>query len=145
MYFTFTTIVETYLLNKTDFFPRHFGALNPESKLDNLYNNYPLIDHVYGMKYFFLATLGYHLYRTYDQLMAETRHNDFVEMILHHALTVVLYTGSYLMNNISIGILVVYSADTADIFVHLAKATAGTTFRLTCYVFGASMWLIWGW
>lgn len=110
-----------------------------------MYTNYPLIDHVYGIKYLFLATLGYHLYRSFDLLSAETRHKDYVEMILHHALTVILYTGSYLMNNISIGILVVYSCDTTDLFVHLSKASAGTTYKKTCYFFGFGMWAVWFW
>lgn len=144
-YFFVTSVVETWILSKTTFFPRFQGGLNPESELDNMYKGYPLIDHVYGMKYLFLATLGYHLYRTYDQLTAPTRHKDFVEMILHHALTIILYTGSYIMNHISIGILVVYSCDTTDFFVHFAKASGGTKFRKSCYLFGLGMWICWFW
>jgi very-long-chain ceramide synthase len=110
-----------------------------------MYKGYPLIEHVDGIKYFFLATLGYHLYRTYDQLSATTRHKDFVEMLLHHALTAILYTGSYLMNNISIGMLVVYACDTTDMFVHFAKGLSCSTFKKSCNFFGLGMWMCWFW
>jgi len=71
------------------------------------------------------------------------RRNDFVEMMLHHGLTLVLYTGSYLINCVEIGILVVYAHDWADVFVHWCKCFTDTHFKYIQYPNGASCWLMW--
>ena len=64
-------------------------------------------------------------------------------MMLHHFLTLVLYAGSYLINCVEIGILVVYCHDWADVFGHFGKSFGDTHFKKIKYFNGVSMWLGW--
>ena len=72
------------------------------------------------------------------------RKKDFIEMLLHHIVTFILFTGAYVINHVSIGMLVVYAIDFCNIFVHWAKALAGTRFDDVNLVNGACMWIFWG-
>ena len=63
-------------------------------------------------------------------------------MLLHHSTTFILFTGAYVINHVSIGILVVYTIDFCNIWVHWAKALAGTKFDNVNLINGAMM-LIW--
>lgn len=71
------------------------------------------------------------------------RRNDFVEMMLHHVLTVILYTASYQINCVELGILVVYTHDWADMFGHFGKSFSETDFKWIQYFNAVSMWLGW--
>lgn len=64
-------------------------------------------------------------------------------MLFHHFITLVLYTGSYLMNFLGWGIMIILPLDFADIFVHFCKAFGDTHFRKTANCFGLLMWLAW--
>ena len=65
-------------------------------------------------------------------------------MLLHHIVTFVLFTGAYVINHVSIGMLVVYAIDFCNIFGHWAKALSGTRFEKINLVNGAFMWVTWG-
>lgn len=64
-------------------------------------------------------------------------------MMLHHGLTVVLITGSYLINIVEIGVLVVYVHDIADLYGHFGKAFSDTHFKYVKYFNAVSMWGAW--
>jgi len=66
-------------------------------------------------------------------------------MSLHHLLTIALFLGAYLTNDIETGIIVSYLMDICDVPVHYAKAFVDTTFKTTCTVLGVLMWSAWGW
>jgi hypothetical protein len=51
-------------------------------------------------------------------LPIDKRRKDYLEMLLHHGITFVLFTGAYVINYVSIGMLVVYALDFNNIFVH---------------------------
>ena len=108
-----------------------------------MYENYPLVQYGENVRIYFLLTLGYHIFNTFDQLLLLERRNDFIEMMLHHGLTLVLYTGSYLINCVEIGVLVVYAHDWADVFVHFAKACEGTHFVYIHIFNGVAIWISW--
>jgi len=48
----------------------------------------------------------------------DKRRKDFLEMLLHHGVTFILFTGAYVVNYVSIGMLVVYALDFNNIWVH---------------------------
>lgn len=60
-------------------------------------------------------------------LISEAR-NDFVEMFLHHVVTLLLYGFSYLTNMTAAGAVIMYLHDWADIFAALVRCFAETTF-----------------
>ena len=64
-------------------------------------------------------------------------------MMLHHGLTVVLIAGSYLVNSVEIGVIVVYVHDMADMFGHFGKGFAETHFKKVKYFNAISMWAGW--
>ena len=76
-------------------------------------------------------------------MLINERRNDFVEMMLHHVLTIVLYTAGYLINCVELGILVVYVHDWADMFGHFGKCFSETDFKAIQYLNAVTMWLGW--
>ena len=108
-----------------------------------MYANFPLIPYGEDIKLFFLITLGYHTLKTFELIIQEDKRSDHIEMMLHHFLTLVLYAGSYLINCVEIGILVVYCHDFADLFYHFGKSFEDTHFKKIKYFNGVLMWLVW--
>jgi ceramide synthetase len=88
--------------------------------------------------------------------MAPARH-DFMEMLLHHVSTVLLLSGSYLMNYLPVAALILLIHDIADIFVYGARLFLDTKYvsvafmsylgLLTAFIYGRLIvfpfWLIW--
>ena len=64
-------------------------------------------------------------------------------MLFHHFITLVLYSGSYLMNFLGWGLVVILPLDFSDVFVHFCKAFGDTNFRKIANCFGFLMWLGW--
>ena len=115
------------------------------NSVDNIFKGYPLIIYPEGFRTFFAISLGIHLLRSIQLIRQkkEERKNDFLEMVLHHGITVVAFTGAYFMNISSIGIMVVFLTDLCNFWVHNAKALAGTEYEGTCNFFAAGMWFFW--
>jgi len=115
------------------------------NSVDNIFQGYPLIIYPEGFRTFFFISLGIHLLRSIQLslLPKEDRKNDFLEMVLHHGITVVAFAGAYFMNIASIGIMVVFLTDLCNVWVHLAKAFAGSVYENTTNVLAAGMWIFW--
>jgi hypothetical protein len=64
-------------------------------------------------------------------------------MMLHHALTVGLIAGSYMINQVEIGVIVVYVHDIADMFGHFGKGFSETHFKKVKYFNAVTMWAGW--
>ena len=113
--------------------------------MDNLFKNYPLVDIPNSLRYYYLMTLGYHFYRAIDHIIYGRDRYDFVEMIVHHILTLILYSGSYMMNYMRPGSLVCFCLDQADLLGCLARAYNETVFKRLAAVIGITMWATWVW
>ena len=119
------------------------GGLKSTNRLKNMYENYPLVKRIPGLPELFLVCGGYHVWGTYKHLTAKVKRNDFIEMCLHHLLTLTLYVGGYIMGDIYSGLVTVLITDFCDIWVHFAKGTCGTTWKKTTDFFGVCMWVFW--
>jgi hypothetical protein len=108
-----------------------------------MYENYPLVPYGDNIRIFFIGSLGYHILKTYEQVSAKIKRSDQLEMMLHHGLTVVLMVGSYLINLVEIGVLVIYIHDIADVWGHLGKCFGDTHFTYVKYFNAVSMWGGW--
>ena len=106
-------------------------------------HNYPIVPYGKNIRLVFLSTMGYHVMKTFEQLFVDPKRNDFVEMMLHHVVTLVLYSSSYMINQVEIGILVVYCHDWADVFCHFAKFVVETNFEILHPIGGVTTWLSW--
>jgi len=105
-----------------------------------MYENYPLVPYGESIRVFFIGSLGYHILKTWEQVTAKIKRSDHIEMMLHHGLTVVLMVGSYLINLVEIGVLIIYIHDFADVWGHLGKCFSDTHFTLIKYFNAVSMW-----
>lgn len=146
LYLTFSSIISLYYLNQGNYLPVMMGGISSSNHISRVYASYPLINHVRGIKEFYLVLSGYHLSGTIRHLKTpvEKRKNDYIEMCLHHLLTVSLFCGGYIMNDIEPGIITSFLMDFCDIWVHFAKGFVDTKFKSTCTVFGVFMWFFWG-
>jgi hypothetical protein len=76
------------------FFPSYLGG-NGEYSL--IFKDYPYIKHIPYLKEYYMSCFSYHLGMLIKHIVAK-RQNDFVEMALHHSVTIYLMFGSYMFN-----------------------------------------------
>ena len=96
-----------------------------------------------GMKYYYLGTLGYYIAKTFEDMLMREKRNDFMEMVLHHTLTIELYVGSYMCNYMGVGSLVILALDWTQICVGLSRTFSETTYKKLTVTFGIGMWVTW--
>ena len=118
------------------------GGLHSTNSLKDMYINYPLVKRIPGLNDFYLFCCGYHIWGTY-RLVVNKKRSDFLEMVLHHVLTISLYIGGHIMGDILSGLLVVLIMNFCNIWVHFAKGTLGTTLKKTTNTFGVLVWVFW--
>ena len=103
------------------------------NSLENVYHNFPLINdpsYSNSLKKYYLLTFGYHIYSMNKLLVTnnKSKRADFMEMFLHHILTLVLYFIGYMTNWTKTGSLIMFLHDWADIPTSLVKCTIETTY-----------------
>lgn len=108
-----------------------------------MYEHHPLSEFPASMRYYYLCTLGYYVSKTFEDLFIGDKRNDFVEMLLHHILTIELYVGSYMTNYLAVGSLIILSLDWTQIFIGFSRAFSETKFKKITMFFGFSMWFTW--
>lgn len=119
IYFTLITIAGYNVLLKTDYLIPMLGGSSLIT-IESLYTDFPIIDNLQystEVKNYYLLTLGYHLTSMYKLFRSNSkaRRSDFMEMFLHHLLTIALYMVSYLTNMIKIGSIIMFLHDWADV------------------------------
>ncbi|CAI4228677.1 unnamed protein product [Auanema sp. JU1783] len=80
----------------------------------------------------------------YGTLFFDVRRGDFYQMMLHHAVTIVLLYISWSMNMVRIGTLILFSHDAADIFIEGTKIVryAGWKMIVNCsFVIFLFVWI----
>lgn len=95
------------------------------------------------MKYYYLGTLGYYISKTFEDMVLREKRNDFMEVLLHHVLTIELYVGSYMINELAVGSLIILILDWTGIFVGFSRAFSETKFKKLVFYFGVGMWVTW--
>jgi acyl-CoA-dependent ceramide synthase len=113
------------------------------NSIADMYINYPMVERIYGLPTFYLACSGYHIWGSYKHLTSPHKRNDYLEMCVHHLITISLYAGGHIMGDIYSGLLIVYIMDFSDIWVHFAKASCDTHWKKMCDFFGVQMWFWW--
>ncbi|KAG6623474.1 LAG1 longevity assurance [Phytophthora cinnamomi] len=69
----------------------------------------------FALKYYYFVQLGYHFHSLLFMLLFSPIRNDFIEMLLHHLVTIILIGGSYLANYCAMGALVTFTHDIGDV------------------------------
>ena len=70
--------------------------------------------------WYYMFHLSVYISHTYSQLV-HSRRNDFLEMFIHHVVTILLMALSWTSNSVRIGTLVLVVHDCADIFMEAAR------------------------
>jgi len=98
------------------------------------------------MKFYYLASLGYHMMSTFKHMYDSwfLVKKDFLEMLLHHILTMGLFMFSYMINLTKVGSLVMFLHDIADVPIALLKSVIETTFKKAIIPIGSG-WLPIAW
>ncbi len=79
--------------------------------------------------------MGFHIGGLINLSLAKKKHNDFIEMMLHHIVTAYLFAFSYMTNTL-IGAVVAFLHDCPDMFVSWTRVWAETKHaRVTAYSF----------
>ena len=65
VYFAFSSFFSWYLMSKGNFLPWFMGGSSSTNVLANMYDKYPLVERVEGLKELVLITGGYHIWGTY--------------------------------------------------------------------------------
>ena len=108
-----------------------------------MYNNYPMVQRINGLKELVLITGGYHVWSAYKHQTSKVKRNDFLEMGLHDLITITLFAGGHVMGDYCSGLVVIFITDFTDVWVHFAKATCDTHWKKACDFFGFMMWFWW--
>jgi ceramide synthetase len=93
---------------------------------------------------YMLATMGYHCYGIVRDCVNE-KTSDFYEMLLHHIATCSLYFCSIFGNGLSIGSVIAYLHDIADIFVGVVKTLSTTDREFSTLLAFVSVLVTWLW
>ena len=92
--------------------------------------------------YYYLWGLSYHVMSLVYHLFMSKK-ADFLEMFLHHIVTIFLIGFSYMSNYVRIGSLVFYLHDFTDIFSYLIKSsvdTSNTALNIVNYILLLTAW-----
>ena len=94
-----------------------------------------------------LGTMGYHFCDALNMILFKERTSDFYEMTLHHVATVALYFCMIFGNAMTIGCLIAFLHDIADVFVACTKtlSTMNKDYDGYAFSFFACMILAWIW
>eukprot|EP00160_Parvularia_atlantis_P013811 Unigene3081_Nuclearia_a/m.9465 Unigene3081_Nuclearia_a/g.9465 ORF Unigene3081_Nuclearia_a/g.9465 Unigene3081_Nuclearia_a/m.9465 type:complete len:372 (+) Unigene3081_Nuclearia_a:176-1291(+) len=140
LFFAVYTVVGFYLLLDKEW---TMPAMGGSGSIVNAFLGYPFQEQMPYIKEYYLVSLAYHLHSLLFHVFVSKRRNDFLEMLLHHVVAVMLISFSYLLNFVRGGALVMLLHDVADIPGYLVKSTVDTRFKyltLTVYVSLLAMW-----
>uniref|UniRef100_A0A0N5AM97 TLC domain-containing protein n=1 Tax=Syphacia muris TaxID=451379 RepID=A0A0N5AM97_9BILA len=74
-----------------------------------------------GVWWYYIIETSFYWSLLFSSLVFDIRRADFIQLILHHSVTILLLFMSYSMNMIRVGTLVLFSHDIADIFIEMGK------------------------
>ena len=94
------------------------------------FKDFPYPKHAPYLKEYLLITMGYHTGGLITHFFHD-RKNDFVEIALHHIVTIYLFGGCFLCNVWEIGSVIAFLHDIADITTNIVKCLAESSFK-TC-------------
>lgn len=87
---------------------------------ESCWSAYPLSVVPRSIYWYYMMELGVYIHELVN-VFTDDRRKDFVAMVTHHISTLILISGSYIVNFIPIGSLVMVVHDVADSFLEAAK------------------------
>jgi len=140
-YFLFVTAWGYRYLVDKDWFPHLLGG---KGDIRSCFRpGFPFVELDPGMKTYYLFQMGYHVQSLLFQFRMVHR-SDFIEMVLHHVVTIFLIGFSYMANLTRIGSLVLIIHDASDIFSYSIKAAVDTPYKYLIIFSYFCLLLSWG-
>lgn len=102
-------------------------SLLGSGNLNDIETKFPNYEWPSTLKYYYLSTMGFHLFSFVQHGLSLAR-NDYMEMMLHHGATVLLYGLSYYCNRVESGAIIMFLHDWADIPTGFTRCFSETTF-----------------
>ncbi|ORX89297.1 longevity assurance proteins LAG1/LAC1 [Basidiobolus meristosporus CBS 931.73] len=132
LYYTISWSIGLYIIYNSPYWKNtaHFWIHYPHKTVPHLSKWYYLVQTGFWLQQFFV-------------LHAEKKRSDYPQMVVHHVVTSLLITLSYMTYFTRIGTSVLCIMDSADIVLSLAKCLRYMKFQKACdYVFGSFV-LVW--
>jgi hypothetical protein len=139
IYYTIVVLWGYFLLKDEYFLP---ASLLGSGNLSDLESKFPYYKQPDTMKYFILSTMGFHLFSFVHHAVTKAR-NDYMEMMLHHAATILLYGLSYYCNRNESGAIVMFLHDWADVPCGFTRCFSETIYQAPTIFFGLVMAVLW--
>jgi hypothetical protein len=127
-----------YVLKDLDFLPPCLGG---SGDFDNLYFQWSTWTKPKNFDLLFFIMSGYHIEALASQIFKE-RSNDYIEMMLHHVVTLNLIIISYLTHFDKFGVLLIWLHNISDIFASSSRSL-GYSFSIATvisYILLMSTW-----
>uniref|UniRef100_A0A915PK97 TLC domain-containing protein n=1 Tax=Setaria digitata TaxID=48799 RepID=A0A915PK97_9BILA len=113
--------------------------------ISECWRNWPRHELTDNIWWYYVIQMSFYCSLIISSLLFDIRRADFIQMTLHHIITVGLLFLSFVMNLIRIGTVVLFSHDIADIMLELAKlcryAGWGTVLKCLFVVF-MIVWIV---
>jgi len=124
IYFTFSFTLGYWVAKDSFFLPASLGGKGDVNLVwaDFPYQSFETFPYI---REYLMIQLGYHAQSFIVHILSKPR-NDFMEMLLHHSMTVCLVSLAYLMNYVAISHLILFTHDLSDIFVCLTRTVMDT-------------------
>jgi hypothetical protein len=134
--------VAAYLLSKDSFYlPSSLGG---KGDVEKTFEGLPYYDQssFVHLREYFMVQLGYHFSALVLLFIGKMR-SDFMEMLLHHSITVFLLSLSYLMNYWPISLMILYVHDISDVFVCLTRVFVDTSQAAITFIIYICLLVTW--
>lgn len=118
VYFISITIFGFYVLGGQEYMPR---SLLGSGDLNKVYKDFPFQKKAPFLDVYYMIGLGFHFESLVSHTLSKPR-NDYVEMMLHHVVTVFLIFLSYMSNYSNLGAIVLFLHDWSDICVSVTRS-----------------------
>lgn len=105
------TAVGYYVLRDEPWLPRVLGGSGDVPNAFLTMNDAPSDK----LKLYYMIQTGYHLQSLLYMVFLAPIRNDFIEMLLHHLVTLILIAGSYMANYTAVGALIAFTHDIGDV------------------------------
>ena len=140
-YFTFAVSFAYYIGKDSYFMPQSLGG---SGNVEYTFKDTPYFNSegIFYLKEYFMMQLGYHFHSLIIQVTGKIR-SDFMEMLLHHSLTVMLVSLAYLMNYLPISLLILYCHDISDAFICFTRVFVDTSCKWV--TFGSYLCVLISW
>ncbi|CAG9330162.1 unnamed protein product [Blepharisma stoltei] len=119
LYFTFSVVFGYWVAKDSYFLSWKLGG---KGDVNLMWTDFPFqsTETFPYIREYLMIQLGYHTQSFIVHILSKPR-NDFMEMLLHHSLTICLLTSGYLMNYVVMSHLVLFVHDIPDLFVYLTR------------------------